>query len=93
IRVRDRHSLMADVVDHEPALALFGEGDDGLGVHRRVLAGVHAMLRPGGAVILEAGFDQGDELMRLPRPGLGEACLYRDLAGNIRGAQWTAEER
>lgn len=93
IRHRDREGLMADVVDHEPALALFGEGDDGLGVHRRVLADVHAMLRPGGAVILEAGFDQGDDLMRLPHPGLGEPSLYRDLAGNIRGAQWTVEER
>lgn len=93
IRLRDREDLMADVVDHEPALALFGEGDDGLGVHRRVLADVRAMLHPGGAVILEAGFDQGDELLRLPHPGLGEASLYRDLAGNIRGAQWTVEER
>jgi release factor glutamine methyltransferase len=38
--------------DHEPAIALDG-GDDGLDLHRRVAAGAHAWLAPGGSLLLE----------------------------------------
>lgn len=92
IKRADEPSLMPDVKDHEPALALFGEDDDGLGVHRRIVAGARALLDDDGAVILEAGFDQGDGLLALPHPGLSPAELYRDLAGHVRGAVWVALE-
>ena len=39
--------------DHEPIAALDG-GDDGLALHRRVVAGVGEWLAPGGSLILEA---------------------------------------
>lgn len=92
IKRSDAPSLMPDVKDHEPDLALFGTDNDGLGVHRRILEGAAALLDDGGAVLLEAGFDQGEGLLALSHPGLLEARLYKDLAGHVRGAVWDKAE-
>lgn len=91
IKPADEPSLMPDVREHEPHLALIGEGDDGLGVHRRVLEGARALLADDGAVMLEAGYDQEEGLLALPHPGLSAPEIYRDLAGLVRGASWTTE--
>lgn len=92
IKPADESALMPDVREHEPHLALIGEDADGLGVHRRVLSGARALLDDDGAVILEAGYDQGEGLLALPHPGLSPAAIYRDLAGLVRGATWTTTE-
>lgn len=92
IKPADEASLMPDVRDHEPHLALIGENDDGLGVHRRVLEGARGLLADDGAVLLEAGYDQEEGLRALPHPGLSAPEIYRDLAGLVRGATWTTEE-
>lgn len=89
IKPADESGLMPDVKDHEPRLALIGEDADGLGVHRRVLEGARGLLDDDGAVMLEAGYDQGEGLLALAHPGLSAAELYRDLAGHVRGATWT----
>ncbi len=90
IKPADEAGLMPDVREHEPRLALIGDDDDGLGVHRRILAGARALLADGGALLLESGFDQGEGLLALPHPGFSAAELYRDLAGHVRGALWRA---
>jgi release factor glutamine methyltransferase len=92
IREDEREGLMPDVRDHEPAVALFGPGADGLDVHRRILDGAAALVSPGGFVLLEAGFEQGPALAALEHPGLDAAQLYRDLAGRQRGAFWRVSE-
>ncbi len=51
--------LDADVKDHEPALALDG-GPDGLAVYRRLVERAASLLKPGGRLILEIGFDQDE---------------------------------
>jgi release factor glutamine methyltransferase len=45
--------------DHEPWIALDG-GADGVDVHRRVITGSAAWLRPGGHVVIEAGRQQSE---------------------------------
>lgn len=70
------------VAQHEPLLALDG-GPDGLNAIRGLLAGASRWLAPGGLLLLEMQFDQGDAIT-----SLAEACLpaarikvHADLAG------------
>ena len=77
---RDRPTLQPEVVDHEPALALFA-GDDGLDVIRRLLPQAETRLRPGGLLLFEFGFGQADAVMQLisRTAGLTMVALRRDL--------------
>jgi len=89
-------SLPASVRDHEPRLALDG-GTDGLAITRRLLAQAPAVLRaterarqgekrPGGAMLIEIGADQGEAAGRLARTFFRQAAVrvHRDLAGRDR---------
>lgn len=53
-------TLPRDAREHEPALALDG-GPDGLGPHRRIVAGAPRWLAPGGWLLFEIGRDQATE--------------------------------
>jgi len=55
---------LAEVVTHEPSIALFG-GSDGLQCLRRIVSSAPGLLAPGGLLILEFGFDQGDDVRDL----------------------------
>lgn len=70
---------------HEPHLALDG-GADGLELYRRLLRGAPGRLRPGGAVLLEIGAEQGPAVAALARQAFPEAevRVHRDLAGRDR---------
>jgi release factor glutamine methyltransferase len=73
--------LEPEVRDHEPALALDG-GADGLDAYRAILGDVPRLLRPGGWLALEIGYDQAEAVMSLVRAaGLGGVECLRDLAG------------
>jgi release factor glutamine methyltransferase len=66
----------------EPALALDG-GYDGLDLIRRLLAQAPARLNPGGLLILEIGYDQGERVAALCSeafPGVAVE-VHSDLAG------------
>lgn len=96
IQERERTFLEPEVRDHEPGLALFGEGEDGLGHHRRILAAAAALLQPSGAlegrapfVALEIGAGQGALCRALAPAGFAECTLEKDLAGLDRVAIWT----
>lgn len=72
-----RESLQREVRDWEPALALFG-GADGLEVYRRLIPEAWRVLRPGGHLALELGFDSLAAVERmLPVKG----TVIPDLAG------------
>jgi release factor glutamine methyltransferase len=58
---RVRAGLSADVRDFEPHAALFG-GPDGIEVIRALLQVVPRRLRPGGALVMEIGADQAEEV-------------------------------
>jgi release factor glutamine methyltransferase len=83
-----QRSLPPEVRDYEPAVALFG-GDDGLRFYRMLLESVD-VLTPGGWLVVEVGYDQGDAVRELAasrfwpdadryfwQPGRS----YRDLQG------------
>ena len=42
-----------EVADHDPAVALYGLGADGLEVPRGIVAAAARLLRPGGLLVLE----------------------------------------
>lgn len=68
----------------EPQLALDG-GPDGLQFYDRICAGLREHLAPGGAVVLEHGFDQADPVReRLTAAGVQDVTLVHDLARNPR---------
>ncbi len=82
VRQRDMSSLAPEIHDHEPAVALEG-GRDGLEVVRRLLPQTPGKLRPGGALFMEVGYDQGAEVRRMAEglfPG-APVQLERDLSG------------
>jgi release factor glutamine methyltransferase len=77
-------ATLAAEVHREPALALDG-GADGLAFYDRIAAGAAAHLVPGGALVVEHGFDQADAVAaRLDRAGFTDVTLTRDLAGHPR---------
>ena len=48
-----------EVADHDPPVALYGGGDDGLAVPRGVVASAAGLLRPGGLLVMEHSDGQG----------------------------------
>ena len=72
-------------VHHEPFAALDG-GEDGLIFYRAILRDYASLLKPGGLMLLEIGYDQAEALHTLCAeylPGCGVSVL-RDLGGNDR---------
>ncbi len=78
-------NLPATVRDHEPRLALDG-GGDGLGFHRRIVAGAKPFLHPGGLLVMEMQFDQGPALQALlaSTAQFQNVRIIRDAAGHPR---------
>lgn len=76
----DLPSLMADVRDHEPRLALEG-GADGLDVVRRVVEGAPSHLVAGGVLAVEVGAGQAPAVAALfEAAGLTGVAIERDYA-------------
>ena len=85
IAAGDPHLEQGDVA-HEPRSALVS-GDDGLDDIRSIIADAREHLRPGGALLLEHGYDQGNKLLDLLRTsGYDDATDFTDLAGQPRVA-------
>jgi len=65
----------------EPRLALVG-GEDGLACIREIAARAQNRLRPGGSLLLEHGYDQGDRCVELLGAlGYTQVADFNDLAG------------
>lgn len=78
--------LAPEVAEHDPLAALDG-GPDGLDAYRRIAAGAPAFLVPGGHLLVEIGYTQGDAVTGLfERAGLAvaEDGIVADLAGHPR---------
>ncbi len=78
---------LAPEVRQEPFAALDG-GEDGLVFYRAILRDYPKLLKPGGLMLLEIGYDQGDALRALCAEYLPDASIsiLRDLGGNDRVA-------
>ncbi|MBI3259407.1 MAG: protein-(glutamine-N5) methyltransferase, release factor-specific, partial [Ignavibacteriae bacterium] len=58
-------SLMADVRDHEPHIALFSKGEDGLDSFRVIIEKAAELLSCNGVLFFEVGFGQADQVASL----------------------------
>ena len=85
IRSSEIAGLQREIVEHEPLKALDG-GSDGLDFYKRIAADVPIFMKPGGALFLEIGYDQGATVSRI----LQDTDFYtdikvgKDLSGNYR---------
>lgn len=74
------------VKNHEPYLALNG-GNDGLDYYRRIVADATKHLKKGGRLMMEIGYDQGEDLRTLLKDtGYLSIEIKKDLSGNDRVA-------
>lgn len=77
-------TLMVEVRDHDPRLALDG-GPDGLRPYRAIAREAASFLRPGGAVLLEIGTGQGSAVTDLfAEAGFKRIEVEHDLNGHER---------
>ncbi len=77
-------TLMPEVRDHEPRMALDG-GTDGLSFYRRIAAGAPERLKSDGWLFAEIGYDQGKAVARIfEEAGFHEVSVARDLGGRDR---------
>lgn len=77
-------TLDPEVKDNEPHLALDG-GVDGLEAYRALMEAVPDLMKPGGLLALEIGYDQGQSVIELAhKAGLVEIECLKDLAGHDR---------
>jgi len=74
--------LPQEVRDHEPNVALF-PGPTGVEIYARLIEQAGSLLRPGGFLVLELGFDSADHVRRIfaAEPGWTNVSLTNDLAG------------
>ncbi|MCC1481519.1 peptide chain release factor N(5)-glutamine methyltransferase [Roseibaca sp. Y0-43] len=89
-------ALSPDVREHEPRMALVPAGDDGTGLaaYRVICAQAGAFLRPGGWLMLEIGYRQGDAVQALLRDaGFDAVGLRHDLSGHPRVVIGQAAEK
>ena len=73
--------LQREVRDHEPVVAL-SPGPDGLSVIRRLIDEAPAFIKPGGYMLIEIGFDQGEAVTRLID---GSAWALREIRPDLQG--------
>jgi release factor glutamine methyltransferase len=77
-----------EVLAHDPPLALWGHGPDGLDVMRQVTESARRLLRPGGWLVVEHADVQGPAVGELLRRqgGWVDVADHPDLAGRSRFA-------
>jgi release factor glutamine methyltransferase len=74
-----------EVREHDPEVALYGGGEDGLTVPRLVAATAARLLRPGGVLVMEHADTQQETLLSWLRAGpWAEVTGHRDLADRPR---------
>ena len=81
---KEMDELDSVVKDHEPDLALRA-GDTGLDFYAPLLNIAKALLKDGGALIVEHGYEQGDAVRAIfEHGGLKNCMTIRDYSGNQR---------
>lgn len=86
----DPHLIQGDLPS-EPRKAL-ASGPDGLDDIRHIIQHAPAHLRPGGWLLLEHGFEQGNAVRKLlSQAGFQQICTHLDLAGLERVTEGKVE--
>lgn len=76
-------TLETDVKDFEPQLALSG-GEDGLKFYRAICKKAPSALNEDGILLLEIGFDQGEDVKNLMSEHFCDIKILKDLSGCSR---------
>lgn len=77
-------TLMSDVRDFEPHNALDGF-EDGLYFYQKIVEEGYDLIKPGGFIAFEIGYDQGESVsVLLKKKGYKDVEVRRDLAGHDR---------
>jgi release factor glutamine methyltransferase len=87
--IQDESDLPRDVVEHEPAIALFG-GKDGMDAPRAFIAASSRLLKSGGLLAIEHNEQQGALIADALSHDFQEIQLHQDLVGRPR---WTSAIR
>lgn len=81
----DAEPVDVEVREHDPELALYGGGQDGLAVPAAIAAWALRLLRPGGVLLMEHADSQGASLPAVLREvGFREVGDHPDLGGRPR---------
>jgi release factor glutamine methyltransferase len=76
----DEAGLQREVRDYEPHVALFA-GPTGLEIYKRLIAEAARVLRPGGWLLVELGYNSVDPVRAMLATGWSEITVEQDLAG------------
>jgi release factor glutamine methyltransferase len=77
----DLKTLQPEIIEHEPKIAIF-DGGDGLRFLKRISEVGNRLLRRGGCLLFEVGFDQSVEIKEImARYGYEGIEVFKDLAG------------
>lgn len=81
IATKEIEALMPEVRDREPRMALDGK-EDGLFFYREITGQARQYLKPGGRLLFEIGYDQGNAVAgMMTEAGFTEVQVKKDLAG------------
>jgi release factor glutamine methyltransferase len=82
----DAATLAREVREHEPEFALFG-GETGTEMYAPLIAQAAMLLKPGGILVLELGYNSAEHVSRLLNaPEWRDVAITNDLAGIKRVA-------
>ncbi|MBD3582735.1 peptide chain release factor N(5)-glutamine methyltransferase [Flavobacterium selenitireducens] len=85
VRHLEKAEMQANVLDHEPHLALFVEDDDALLFYRKIAELAIIALAPGGKLYFEINQYLADQTIDLLKSkGFSEIQMRKDLLGNDR---------
>lgn len=81
IRTEEIEKLEAEVKIHDPFIALDG-GEDGLIFYRKIVSESVNVLKSGGSLLFEIGYDQGEDVKQLmEEAGFSKVMVKKDFAG------------
>jgi release factor glutamine methyltransferase len=76
----DAANMQTEVRDWEPHVALFA-GDTGLEIYKRLITGARTVLKPGGRLLMELGYQSLEGVRALLIDGWRDFEVISDLAG------------
>ena len=76
----DHPALQREVRDYEPHVALFA-GPTGIDIYERLIADAPRILRPGGWLLVELGYNSLGPVQAMLQTGWAEIAVEHDLAG------------
>jgi release factor glutamine methyltransferase len=76
----DHPALQREVRDYEPHVALFA-GPTGLEIYERLIADAPRILRPGGWLLFELGYNSLEPVRTMLQTGWSDIAVEQDLAG------------